>query len=85
MISECPDFTAEQVRKWMGDFSGETIVGKYASRMGLCFSTTRAVGEVNLLLENDIKHNGRFVFCMNVFSRRALIFRLVLLQMGLVV
>lgn len=45
----------------MGDFSGETIVGKYASRMGLCFSTTREVGKVKLLLENDVKHNGRFV------------------------
>lgn len=67
MISECSGFTAEQVRKWMGDFSGETIVGKYASRMGLCFSTTRAVDSVKLILEGDIKHNGRFVFHMIFF------------------
>lgn len=85
MISECPGFTAEQVRRWMGDFSGETIVGKYASRMGLCFSTTRAVDSVKLILENDIKHNGRFVFRVVFFSRRALMFHLALLQMEWVV
>lgn len=84
MISECTGFTAEEVRKWMGDFSGETIVGKYASRMGLCFSTTRAVGPVKLLLENDIKHNGRSVF-HRISSRRPLMFYVVHLQMGWVV
>ena len=69
----------------MGDFSGETIVGKYASRMGLCFSTTREVGEVKLLLESDIKHNGRFVFRTIVFSKRLLMFHLALLRMEWVV
>ena len=80
MISECAGFTADQVRQWMGDFSGETIVGKYASRMGLCFSTTRAVEDVKLLLERDIEHNGRFVFRTIVFSTRLLMFHLALLR-----
>ncbi len=69
----------------MGDFSGETIIGKYASRMGLCFSTTRAAGKVKLLLENDIKHNGRFVFRTIVFFKRLLMFHLVFLRMEWVV
>lgn len=69
----------------MGDFSGETIVGKYASRMGLCFSTTREVGKVKLILENDIKHNGRYVFHAIVFSKRPLMSYLALLRMEWVV
>ena len=85
MISECPGFTADEVREWMGDFSGETIVGKYASRMGLCFSTTRAVGSVKLILENDIKHNGRFVFRAIVCPKRPLMSYLALLRMEWVV
>lgn len=69
----------------MGDFSGETITGKYASRMGLCFSTTRAVESVKLILERDIEHNGRFVFRAIVFSKRPLMSYLALLRMEWVV
>ncbi|CAG8489996.1 3781_t:CDS:10, partial [Racocetra fulgida] len=35
--------TADDIRNWMGDFSGNCVVAKYAARMGQCFSSTRAI------------------------------------------
>jgi RNA-dependent RNA polymerase len=35
--------TADKIRRWMGEFSHINVVAKYASRLGQCFSTTRAV------------------------------------------
>ncbi|KAI7659092.1 RdRP-domain-containing protein, partial [Hortaea werneckii] len=35
--------TTAKMRQWMGDFSKIEVVAKYASRIGQCFSTTRAV------------------------------------------
>ena len=63
MVSELPEngFTAKAIQTWMGDFSAERIVGKYAARMGLCFSTTREVCEVDIEEIRDIKH-GRHTF-----------------------
>ncbi|EXX68450.1 uncharacterized protein OCT59_016035 [Rhizophagus irregularis] len=43
--------TANDIRKWMGDFSDKTVA-KYAARMGQCFSSTRAIQR---LLVNDIE------------------------------
>ncbi|RIA87188.1 RNA dependent RNA polymerase-domain-containing protein [Glomus cerebriforme] len=46
------DLTADGIRKWMGDFSTNKSVAKYAARMGQCFSSTRVIQR---LLVNDIK------------------------------
>ncbi|KAJ7142258.1 RNA dependent RNA polymerase-domain-containing protein [Mycena epipterygia] len=55
MVCEDGNFTADRVRKEMGDFSGEHVVAKYAARMGLCFSATRHVAD---LKQSDIEPLG---------------------------
>jgi RNA-dependent RNA polymerase len=51
--------TAEKIRKWMGEFSHIKVVAKYASRLGQCFSTTRAVLTTPEVKEiPDIQRNG---------------------------
>ncbi|KAI7478039.1 RdRP-domain-containing protein [Hortaea werneckii] len=51
--------TTAKMRQWMGDFSKIEVVAKYASRIGQCFSTTRAVSlPVKLETIPDIWHNG---------------------------
>nr|OQO18266.1 hypothetical protein B0A51_13880 [Rachicladosporium sp. CCFEE 5018] len=55
------DLTAAKIRAWMGDFDDIKVVAKYASRVGQCFSTTRAMlntGPIERI--PDIKRNG---FC----------------------
>ncbi|CAG8473367.1 2338_t:CDS:2 [Acaulospora colombiana] len=44
--------TADDIRAWMGDFSSNKNVAKYAARMGQCFSSTRAILTLQV---NDIK------------------------------
>lgn len=51
--------TTAMIRDWMGDFKGIKTVAKYASRLGQCFSTTRAMTtSVNIERINDIERNG---------------------------
>ncbi|KAI6794009.1 RdRP-domain-containing protein [Hortaea werneckii] len=51
--------TTAKMRQWMGDFSEINVVAKFASRIGQCFSTTRAVSlPVKLETIPDIMHNG---------------------------
>ncbi|CAI2178873.1 1603_t:CDS:2 [Funneliformis geosporum] len=38
--------SADDVRKWMGTFSTNKSVAKYAARMGQCFSSTRAIARL---------------------------------------
>ncbi|CAG8444865.1 5544_t:CDS:10 [Acaulospora morrowiae] len=47
-----PDLTADDIRAWMGDFSSNKNIAKYAARMGQCFSSTRAILTLPV---NDIK------------------------------
>jgi len=53
--------TAEKIRQWMGNFTKIQVVAKYASRIGQCFSTTRAMS-IGVKIEPipDIERNG---FC----------------------
>ena len=55
--------TADSIRARMGDFTNIRTVAKYASRIGQCFSTTRAmqVG-VNIARIADVERNG---FCFS--------------------
>ncbi|EME87083.1 uncharacterized protein MYCFIDRAFT_202751 [Pseudocercospora fijiensis CIRAD86] len=51
--------TAEMIREWMGRFSHIRVIAKYVSRLGQCFSTTRAIPhKVDLGRSVDIERNG---------------------------
>lgn len=54
--------TCDDIRSWMGDFSHIKVVAKYASRLGQCFSTTRAPRGLALGLSTqmieEIENNG---------------------------
>ncbi|OJD33937.1 rna-directed rna polymerase (sad-1) [Diplodia corticola] len=54
------NLTASYIRECMGDFSQIKEVARYASRMGQCFSTTRAVTGVKALIDGaeDVTRNG---------------------------
>ena len=55
-----PALSTEKIRDWMGLFSEIETVPMYASRLGQCFSTTRAIcgSNVNLKELADIQRNG---------------------------
>ncbi|KAF2724692.1 RdRP-domain-containing protein [Polychaeton citri CBS 116435] len=55
--------SAADIRTWMGKFDKIRVVAKYCSRLGQCFSTTRAITSsgVRLVRIPDIKRNG-FIF-----------------------
>ncbi|CAK5266643.1 unnamed protein product [Mycena citricolor] len=64
MVCETGAFTADAVRKQMGDFSKEQVVAKYAARMGLCFSATKHVVQLDMGdIEDlpDVTH-GKYTF-----------------------
>lgn len=54
--------TCDDIRNWMGDFNHIRVVAKYASRLGQCFSTTRAPRGMsfNHIIQEvpDIEKNG---------------------------
>lgn len=54
------DITTARIRAWMGHFKDIRIIAKHASRLGQCFSTTRAVGsaKANIIELDDISRNG---------------------------
>lgn len=51
--------TASMIRQWMGNFTAINVVAKYASRLGQCFSTTRAITSIGVKVKKiqDIKRN----------------------------
>ncbi|WPH01725.1 putative RNA-dependent RNA polymerase, eukaryotic-type [Acrodontium crateriforme] len=55
--------SAQDVRNWMGDFKSIRVIAKHASRIGQCFSTTRATS-TGVVIEKipDIMRNG---FCFS--------------------
>ncbi|KAG8933954.1 hypothetical protein FRC02_010889 [Tulasnella sp. 418] len=60
-FAESEDLTVNAIRQWMGDFSKEKIIAKHAARIGLCFSSTKLVGDVEIEVIDDIKH-GKYVY-----------------------
>ncbi|KAK9721562.1 hypothetical protein K7432_003305 [Basidiobolus ranarum] len=53
--------TAHSIRHWMGDFRSIKNIAKYASRMGQCFSSTRAIAMQpvkDIRMIPDIVRNG---------------------------
>ncbi|KAF7533048.1 hypothetical protein G7054_g7411 [Neopestalotiopsis clavispora] len=61
-FSPTPTISCDDIRDWMGDFRHINVVGKYASRLGQCFSTTRDPKALNVgssITEiPDIEANG---------------------------
>ncbi|CAK3782175.1 RNA-dependent RNA polymerase 1 [Lecanosticta acicola] len=56
-----PSLSAQMIRDWMGNFRNIKVVAKYCSRLGQCFSTTRAIpNTVDLVRIPDVERNG---FC----------------------
>ena len=55
-----PNLSTKKIRKWMGSFKEIKTVALYTSRLGQCFSTTRAIhGAVAKMVEiPDIRRNG---------------------------
>ena len=58
-FASVPDLNTNKIRDWMGHFDDIKTVAKYASRLGQCFSTTRAIGSVMPDIKElpDIQHN----------------------------
>jgi RNA-dependent RNA polymerase len=51
--------TTDMMRSWMGDFRGIKTVAKYASRIGQCFTTTKAMNDsAEVQRIPDIERNG---------------------------
>jgi hypothetical protein len=62
------DLTADDIRRWMGDFSSNKNVAKYAARMGQCLSSTRAalpVNDIDIRVISDVVRN-RYTFSNGV-------------------
>ncbi|XP_042910269.1 uncharacterized protein [Parasteatoda tepidariorum] len=63
---DCNGNTAENIRKWMGNFSHIENVAKYVARLGQCFSTSEEAVQIKLMDEDvisiqDIK-NDKYTF-----------------------
>jgi RNA-dependent RNA polymerase len=75
--------TSDMIRKWMGDFEGIKTVAKYASRLGQCFSTTRAMpNSVAINRISDIERNG-YCFTDGVGKISLFSAQITALEMGL--
>ncbi|KAK4989924.1 hypothetical protein LTR66_006931 [Elasticomyces elasticus] len=61
-FASTPSISAATIRQWMGDFTAIRSVAKYASRVGQCFSTTRAINstKVSVVRIGDV---NRTVYC----------------------
>ncbi|KAI7849664.1 RNA dependent RNA polymerase-domain-containing protein [Circinella umbellata] len=60
-FSDTEKLTTDDIRTWMGDFSRDNVVAKYAARMGQCFSSTQEVANISckeIMKIPDIKRNG---------------------------
>ena len=59
-FAKTDDTSSEDIRMWMGVFTQIKVVAKYASRLGQCFSTTRAFrsSKVECIKIPDIERNG---------------------------
>ena len=55
-----PKLTTEKIRKWMGMFKEIKTVALYTSRLGQCFSTTRAINgaQATFVPIPDVRRNG---------------------------
>jgi RNA-dependent RNA polymerase len=82
----CPSehLSCDDIRRWMGRFDHITIVAKYAARLGLCFSTTRAIrsGGVKIIEIDDVERNG-YNFTDGVGKISRLLLEMIATELGL--
>ncbi|KJX96085.1 hypothetical protein TI39_contig838g00002 [Zymoseptoria brevis] len=58
-FASTPDLNANMIRQWMGNFTQIKNVAKYISRLGQCYTTTRAIPHsVNVERIPDVERNG---------------------------
>ena len=60
MFANCPDLSVSDIWHWLGDFSNNKSVSKYAARIGLCFSNSQLCGSLSpkeLVPIDEIQHN----------------------------
>lgn len=77
------ELTTDMIRDWMGDFESIKVVAKYASRVGQCFSTTRAMANgLTVKRIADIERNG-FCFTDGVGKISTFLAQMTAQEMGL--
>ncbi|KAK5013587.1 hypothetical protein LTR39_003572, partial [Cryomyces antarcticus] len=76
--------SAADIRLWMGSFNHIKIVAKYASRLGQCFSTTRAFNGMNVLVreDEDVERNG-YCFTDGVGKISSFLAQVIAVEVGL--
>jgi RNA-dependent RNA polymerase len=75
--------SAADIRDWMGDFTNITVIAKYVSRLGQCFSTTRAIPHSVKVEEiPDVWHHG-YCFTDGVGKISILLARMIAHHYGL--
>lgn len=78
------DLDTDYIRHWMGHFKEITVVAKHASRLGQCFSTTRAIinAKANIVETEDVKRNG-YTFTDGVGKISSFLAELIATEFGL--
>lgn len=78
-----PDLSKWRIRAWMGSFDHIQYVALFASRLGQCFSTTRAIATKTRLDEiSDIERNG-FHFSDGVGKASPMLARIIAKSLGI--
>ena len=59
-FASLPDLSCNQIRNWMGKFSGIKEIAKFSARIGQCLSTTRAIHgtKVKIIEVDEVERNG---------------------------
>lgn len=83
-IAPLPHFSAQRIRDWMGMFKDIRGVALYASRLGQCFSTTRAISgsKVEIKQIPDVKLD-KFCFTDGVGKISAFLAQLAASELGI--
>lgn len=83
-IAPLPHFSAQRIRDWMGMFKDIKGVALYASRLGQCFSTTRAISgsKVEIQTIKDVKLD-KFCFTDGVGKISAFLAQLAASELGI--
>lgn len=83
-IAPLPHFSAQRIRDWMGMFKDIKSVALYASRLGQCFSTTRAISgsKVEIQTIKEVKLD-KFCFTDGVGKISAFLAQLAASELGI--
>jgi RNA-dependent RNA polymerase len=81
---ETPQLSCQDIRDWMGNFDDIKVVAKYAARLGLCYSTTRAIHSARpkIVKLEDVDRNG-YTFTDGVGKISDLLAKLIAHDLGI--